>query len=75
MIYLDFRVCCNRLTDESMVKQAIELAQSVERPDLELKILENHRSNQQSLSKGYGPFDSDNLDQRIQELKNILNSN
>ena len=58
-----------------MVKQAIELAQSVERPDLELKILETHRSNQQASSKGYGPFDSDNLDQRIQELKNILNSN
>ena len=61
--------------DDSLVEQAIELAQSVERPDLELKILENHRSNQQALSKGYRPFDSDNLDQRIQELKNILNSN
>ena len=61
--------------DDSLVEQAIELAQSVERPDLELKILENHRSNQQALSKGYGLFDSDNLDQRIQELKDILSSN
>ena len=61
--------------DDSLVEQAIELAKSIQRPDLELKILEHHRSNQQALSKGYGPFDSDNLDQRIQELKDILSSN
>ena len=59
--------------DDSLVEQAVELAQDAERPDLELKVLENHRSNKQTLSKGYG-FDSGNLDQRIQELKNMLSS-
>ena len=59
--------------DDSLVEQAVELTQDAERPDLELKVLENHRSNKQTLSKGY-VFDSGNLDQRIQELINMLRS-
>jgi len=54
--------------DDSLVEQAVELAQGAERPDLELKVLEHHRSNRQNLSKGYG-FDSEKLDLRIAELK------
>jgi hypothetical protein len=60
--------------DDSLVEQAVELSQAAERLDLELKVLESHRSNKQNLSKGY-EFESENLDQRIQELKNNLNSN
>jgi hypothetical protein len=56
-----------------LVEQAVEITQDAKRPDLELKVLENHRNNKQTLSKGY-EFDSGNLDQRIQKLKNMLHS-
>ena len=57
--------------DDSLVEQAVQLAQDAERPDLELKVLEQHRSNLQTQSKGYG-FDSESLDQRIAELTEQL---
>jgi hypothetical protein len=54
--------------DDQMMERGVELSQNASRPDLELKVLERHRSCRQNLSKGYG-FDSDSLNERIAELK------
>ncbi len=57
--------------DEQLMQRGVELAQNANRPDLELMVLERHRSSLQSLSKGYG-FDSESLDERIAELKQLV---
>jgi hypothetical protein len=59
--------------DDQLMQRGVELSQNANRPDLELMMLEKHRSCRQALSKGYD-FDSDSLDERIAELKQQIES-